>query len=705
MTPWSYYSLYVAAHLLLSGCGLYLLCRQLGTSRFAATLGALTWIVGGPFVSLLSLWNHLGGAAWIPWSAWAADRTLARLDPRDALLWGATLALPVLAGSPEMALVAVAASAIALRHLRRPAASRQVMLAAVAASLAVGISAIQWLPAMDVLRRSVRAASSTGLRDYWSVAPLSLLQCLLPVRLDVLPLRDEVRATLFESREPYLPSLYLGLSAFGLAFMGLAGGGRLARLLGLMAVAGIALALGRHLPFLHAAQVALPILRMLRFPAKAMLVTAFAWSVLVAFGFDHWLRADGLPDRRHAIARIGVCVIAAIAVGGAVLARFGAEQWGALLLTAEYTRRPFEVALAPVASDLLGAAVAGSALLLAATLPGLRFGQRATMTLAIVTADLLFAHRHVVPTAPRELYAVRPPALAYATPPDRMRVYSYDYFVPGQSERHLGHPGYVTRFRFREDWPAPWTDAAALRAALYPSLIGYWGLEGAFTHDALGLFPLHLDVMTWFLGAREGTRTFVRLLQMGAVARVVALHAEGLEGLRPIARVPGLFLEPTHVFEVPDALGRTYAVGGARVADAAAALRLIDDPAFDVRREIILPDGGSTAPPADFAGTSRIVQWKPDRITIEADLAQAGYVVLVDTYDPAWRATLDGAPAEILRANMTFRAVRAGPGRHRIEMTCRPHAFVLGLIVTATTAVAAVAGWALWPRRRVGSPA
>src|SRR4029079_4951125 len=159
----------------------------------------------------------------------------------------------------------------------------------------------------------------------------------------------------------------------------------------------------------------------------------------------------------------------------------------------------------------------------------------------------------------------------------RMRVYSYDYFEQGRSERHLGHPGYMTKFRFREDWPAPWTDAAALRAALFPSLIGYWGLEGAYTRDALGLFPLHLEVMNWFLGAREGTGTFLRLLQMGAVARVVALHSEGLEGLRPIARVPGLFLEPTQVFAVPEALGRTYAVGGARVANTAAALRLIDD--------------------------------------------------------------------------------------------------------------------------------
>lgn len=702
MQPWSYYTLYVPAHFLLSGWGLYLLCSRLGTSRLAATLGALTWIACGPFVSLVSLWNHLGGAAWIPWSAWAADRALADLRLRDALVWGATIALPVLAGSPETALVAVACSAIALRHLRRRPLGRQALLAAAAAAFAIGASAVQWLPAMDVLRRSVRAGPSAGANDYWSIPPLGLLQCLLPARLDPLPLRDDVRAALFESREPFLPSLYLGLSALGLCLIALTGGRRLARVLGLVAVAGIALAVGRHLPFLHAAQIALPILRMLRFPAKAMLLTGFAWAVLVALGFDRWTRRDGLEERGGAFARVAVGVAAAVAAGGALLARFGADQWGALLVTREYTRRPFEVALAPVAADLARAAALGLAVVLVAIVPGLRFERRAAVTVAIVAADLLLAHWYVVPTAPRELYTLRPAALPYATPPDRMRVHSYDYFEQGRSERHLGHPGYRTKFRFLEDWPTPWTGAAALRAALFPSVIGYWGLEGAYTRDALGLFPGHLTVITWFLGAREGTPTFVRLLRMGAVARVVTLHAEGLEGLTPIARVPGLFLEPTHVFEVPDPLGRTYTVGGARVADAAAALRLIDDPAFDPRREIILPDGAPVPPPADFAGRSRIVQWKPDHVTIEAELARAGFVVLVDTFDPSWRATLDGAPAEVLRANVAFRAIRVPVGAHRIEMICRPRSLALGLIVSAITLV--VAGLAGWSRRRVGRP-
>jgi hypothetical protein len=174
---------------------------------------------------------------------------------------------------------------------------------------------------------------------------------------------------------------------------------------------------------------------------------------------------------------------------------------------------------------------------------------------------------------------------------------------------------------------------------------------------------------------------------MGAVRDVVALHGEGFEDLQEVARLPGLFVEPLRILRVPRPLPRTYVVGGARIADEAPSLRLIEDPSFDPTREIILPEGAPIPAPPAAVGTSRIVEWKPDRIRIEADLASPGFVVLVDTFDPSWRATVDGVPAAILRANVAFRAVHLPAGKHRIEMVCRPRSLVLGLTLSALTAL------------------
>jgi prepilin-type N-terminal cleavage/methylation domain-containing protein len=78
-------------------------------------------------------------------------------------------------------------------------------------------------------------------------------------------------------------------------------------------------------------------------------------------------------------------------------------------------------------------------------------------------------------------------------------------------------------------------------------------------------------------------------------------------------------------------------------------------------------------------------------------------LVLRDTYDPSWTATVDGLPAEIVRANAIYRAVALTPGRHVIRFSYRPRDMMPGLILSMVT------GLILWfarfaGRRRVEKP-
>jgi hypothetical protein len=189
----------------------------------------------------------------------------------------------------------------------------------------------------------------------------------------------------------------------------------------------------------------------------------------------------------------------------------------------------------------------------------------------------------------------------------------------------------------------------------------------------------------------EGSPGHLRLLRIGAVSRVVARHSEGLEDLAPLASLSGFGTEPLRVYRVPDPLPRAYVVSGARVAGGDDAYVALVDPSFDSRREVVLAGGAARAPDPGFAGSARVVELRADRARLEVELSVPGWAVLVDAYDPGWRATVDGAATEVLRANVAFRAVPVAAGRHVVDLVYRPRSVRAGLTVTGAGLLLAVA--------------
>ncbi len=688
MAPWTYYRAFVFVHLLVGGGGAYALGRRLGLSRSAAALAGAAWMASGPFASLASLWNHLAGAAWIPWSAWAGHRAALRPTPASAVTWGAVMAMPVLAGSPEMALFAVVFGILfALGAARRGGEAARSGLAIVTAGLvSAGLSAAQWLPSLELARRAQRADLPAAQRELWSVPPAALVQSLLPARLDDLPLRPDVRAVLYDSREPFLRSLYLGLPAAGLVAVAVLSRRRAAVALASLAVVMAAVALGRHAPLLAALTTLVPPLGALRFPAKAMVPVSLCWALLVGLGLQAWTAAR---DRRRvdAVARVASAVLAGLGLAAVWLLWAHVGDVGEVLIEPEFTVRAPADVLRPVAASLSVAAAAATAMAVLAWRRPRSTALAAALAALVVGGDLVAASSGLTPVSEAELFTARPPALGHLPPGPGTRVFSFDYFEGGQAERFLGHHGYLLKVP-REQWPVPWAEAAALRFGLYPSVLAFWRIQDGFRLDSVGLSPPPMRALYAWSRRALLTPAFRRLLQVGAVTHVVALHREGLEDLTEVADVPSLFLEDVHLFAVPDALPQAYVVGGSRIATDAEAGRLLVDPSFDPRREVVLAAGTPGAPAPSFSGRARITQWRPDRVTVEAQLSAPGYVVLVEAHDPGWRATVDGRPAEVARANVGFRAVAAGTGTHQVVFTYRPRAAVIGLGVSVATLAA-----------------
>jgi len=701
MKPWTYYRSFVFLHFVLAAGGVHALARRLGASPIAAAAGGIAWMASGPFVSLVTLWNHLAAAAWIPWSAWAGHRLGTRPSAGAAVTWGAVMAMPVLAGSPEMTLCAgLFGAAFALGAVRsRERLWPALPAIALSALVALGLSAAQWAPSLELARRSRRADYPAAQRLLWSIPPVMFAQGLLPILLDEQPLRPAVRASLYDSREPFLRSLYLGLSCAPLVAVALVSRRRAALVLAGIAAVMAVIALGRHSPALSAMEALLPPLRVLRFPAKAMVPLSLAWALLAALGLQAWV-ASSADGRARFLARIASAAAALAALGALWLVWTHLPAVAFVLIEPEFTHRTAAETLRPVVIHLAAAALAAAAMMALAWRPPRSVRRTAALAAATIAVDLVLAHSGLTPAGDPELFTARPPALAPLPRAPAGRVFSFDYFEGGLAERVLGHHGYLLKVP-RDQWPVPWADAAALRFGLYPSVLAFWGIQDGFRSDWLGLYPPPMTALVSWTRRALFTPAFHRLLRIGAVSQVVALHEEGLEDLVPAARVPGLFLEDVRVFTVPDALPEAYVVGGVRVAGDTDAGGVLVDASFDPRREVVLASGAATAAPESFTGEARIVDWRPDRVAVDARLSAPGQLVLVEAYDPSWRATVDGHRAEVVRANVGFRAVALTEGSHRVVFTYRPVAAMAGVVASLVTVVACAV---VLRRRRFEAP-
>jgi hypothetical protein len=684
-SPNAYFTLFMALHVAFAGLGMYLLVRSWGSSRGAALTSAALWMGSGPLLSL-STWHHLAGASWMPWVLLLAHRTFGSWRARDALLFGLAEALQILAGSAEMViLTGVATLAYSVSEPR----GRRVRSLVLAGVIGVGLSACQWVPTIAALRGSTRTALPASSRTVWSLNPLQIPELVARVRWADLPAPaiDDPR----EVAAPFLPSLYLGAAALALVLAAFVPAQSPRRRVSALVFAGAFLvALGRHGAAYPLAVLLFPPLRLLRFPVKYMVLASFAWAHLAGLGFEA-LRAGLGQGRRRLRLLLPLGVFALLLAGAAAFAYARPETWGPWLLARRPGLPDYRVVFAPSLRALaLSAAIALAALLLSA----LRTPRAATLLALLAAVDLATAHENLHKVAPKALVEERPPVLKALAPGSRL--YVYDYSVMTNAESLAGR---------RPDRPWPyrpvrvprgWGEEAALflgvQEYLNPPAAERWGLYGSYDVDLVGLESQARTRVVDTLREVEGTPAHLRLLQLGAVDFVLSLvPAPYWDGLVSVATVPSLFADPIRVFRVPDPLPRAYAVGTAEVeADDERTLKALLDPGFDPRKKVILAEGAK-AEAVDFRGNATLVELRPDRVRLRAELGAPGYLILTDAYDPGWRASVDGAAERVLRANGIFRAVAVPAGTHAVEFVYRPASVPLGLALTALTLVLSLA--------------
>jgi hypothetical protein len=110
------------------------------------------------------------------------------------------------------------------------------------------------------------------------------------------------------------------------------------------------------------------------------------------------------------------------------------------------------------------------------------------------------------------------------------------------------------------------------------------------------------------------------------------------------------------------------------------------------------PGGPADGRPA----TLDVLEDSGDRVRVRVDAEGAGYLVLAESVQVDWTATVDGSEAEIVDADHAFGAVRVPPGEHEITLAYTPRGATAGLLASGFGGflVLLLAVLPLRPRRR-----
>ncbi|HUP01629.1 MAG TPA: hypothetical protein VM737_08935 [Gemmatimonadota bacterium] len=201
---------------------------------------------------------------------------------------------------------------------------------------------------------------------------------------------------------------------------------------------------------------------------------------------------------------------------------------------------------------------------------------------------------------------------------------------------------------------------------------------------------------------RLGDSRIWQLLNIQYLVSGQPLEVEGLDLVHEGDRVVYASTDPSAGAWIVHAAVQAPANGGA---PATALL----EPAFDPRRQALLAPGSKVpslaTPPAGQAPANGVlangvaeaaapesVEWierSPDRLVLDVRTPADGLLVLSEIYHPYWRATVDGAPAQVLQVNVALRGVPVTAGRHRVAMSFRDPKVTYG-------AWGSLAGLALW---------
>ncbi|MCZ6689378.1 MAG: YfhO family protein [Planctomycetota bacterium] len=719
------FPIFFVIHYLLAAWFTFRLARRMGLGPPSAAFAGLVFALSGYLVSMANSISIVMTLTWLPLQILFALDLIDRGRWVDLASLVIVTAFAFLAGAPVTFAYGVGAVMllIAVGLFRRGRGGEpwraRAIFALVFPVLVFGVCAVQFLPAQDFARYSLRAEGipyDDAARE--SLHPLRLATYLSPFLFGNhavdLPYRFQVAPQII-----ILITIYLGVVPLLIAPLAFIGTHRKPYFwLGALVVS-LLLAFGKHLPLYRLVYEVVPYFDQFRSPFKALGIATFSVAILAGYGLETLLRGEDAARAARAILVSGI----AWAIGLGIIVWISFAFYGRIAATEPLAQE----AVGTIKDAMLGRALIALAVLSAGTILVAMAARTASTRrigwfslLLFAAADLGLCAWLATPTKLDEFYTIPAPlvtslnlrtsgapARLYRTPPDEWA-----------GLENLQLEKQVDFYEVR-------------RWLLAPNYGTIFGIEQFDSYESAVLF-WHSKLQNFI--ERAPARERARMVGLFNVEYIISIpRALGRNFYGPPYAFESTFplnvgtgTEPRTVLRNRLAFPRAYwAPEAVEITDGNEMLRRILEGADFTKQVLVTPPGGGPSSvlheeqrmlPYDPAWRptpmeninigpnnplpglveAASVKYSPNEVEVVVVAPAAGYLVLNDTYHPDWKAWVAGEEREIRRANYLVRAVPVPEGRSTVKFRFEPPSHRLGMAISLFTLLLLAALTAAW---------
>ena len=672
------FRLLILMHLYVGVLAMYALLRSMELRPQSSWFGAMSFGMGGLYLSYVNLLPILFCAAWLPLTCLFVRRFLLHRRVRDFAFASIFFGLQFLVAEPTtvmqtgflIGMYALYRGWYAPRRVTKSILG--VLWIALIAIAGIGIGAAQILPAIDHVRDSARSRPfGFDLVSAWSMPWAKFAELLYPNVLGHISIRQVMwywGGGLYPGMgSPFLFSIYSGIAVVALTFGGALTRPRGGRFVALICVISSVLALGGHTPLLKLLYDA-GIATSIRYPEKFALAGVFAIIIFASQMLDRLLDGDdALRDATLGFAAAMALVASAVAVVAFTPLFRRGFMWVWALSAGAGTN--YELKLAKIDWWI----AAGRTLLLLVLLLTIRIVKRRIWLVAgalFVIADLTLCTWELNPRMPRRFF--NPPPAAAQLPRNHLDYrlfHEADWY--GQEE--------IARQYFSTGSAVYWV----VRNGLFPMTPAGSAIRTAIErdYDKTALLPtVDFTDCVWDV-KRSGRSDWWQPFMAMSNAWYRAIYCPFPEEKK---RIKGNFKDALPVQFIESAHAPRYYFADQLIAirDRQDFVKKLSEGNYSARSAFItqpsfVPAAGRVTRLTETANTA----------AIDVETRGQGFLVMSVTPHKYWRIFLDGVRVPAVITNIAYQGIVVTPGKHRVVMQYRNELVLVGLVISALVAI------------------